>query len=245
MKFYESIADYYEFIFDPQDSAEIIDGLYLGSRASRVIDVGCATGKLAAGLAKLKHDVIGIDLDEKMIGIARERYMRKSLALDFKAADMLEVSKIFGSGAFDAAVCVGNTIVHLNGAGVINDFFRSARLTLRPGGVFIGQILNYARIMSEKIDSLPLIDNDNVRFERYYDLDAAKHGGRIVFKTRLTVKESGAVIYNEALLYPASKDEIAGALSSAGFSAIEFYSDIDRTPFSAENSFSLAFRAAA
>ena len=122
MKFYESIADYYEFIFDPEDSAEIIDGLFLGPGSRRIIDIGCATGKLAAGLAALKHDVTGIDLDAKMIGIAKENYSRKGLSVSFARENMLNIANVFERGYFGAAVCVGNTIVHLGGEAEIEEF---------------------------------------------------------------------------------------------------------------------------
>lgn len=243
MKFYESIAEYYEFIFDPEDSAEIIDGLFLGPGSRRIIDIGCATGKLSAGFAALKHDVTGIDLDAKMIEIARERYSRKGLNLNFACENMLNITNAFERGYFGAAVCVGNTIVHLDGASEIEEFFRALNLILSPGAVFVGQILNYDRIMSKKIDKLALIENDKIKFERYYDLDTLKNKGKIIFKTKLTVKGNGAVIENEAPLYPAKKQEIFGALTAAGFTDINFYSDIEKGPFSIENSGPLAFGA--
>ena len=243
MKFYESIAEYYELIFDPEDSAEIIDGLFLGPGSRRIIDIGCATGKLAAGLAALKHEVTGIDLDEKMIGLALENYSRKGLSLNFASENMLNISNAFERDYFGAAVCVGNTIVHLDGAAEIEEFFRALNLILSPGAVFVGQILNYDRIMSKKIDKLALIENDKIKFERYYDLDIAKNKGKILFKTKLTVKENGVVIGNEAQLYPAKKQEILGALTAAGFTDINFYSDIEKGSFSIENSGPLAFSA--
>lgn len=243
MKFYESIAAYYDFIFDPEDSAEIIDGLFLGPGSRRIIDLGCATGKLSAGLAALKHEVTGIDLDAKMIGIAKENYLRKGLSVNFACENMLNVASAFERGYFGAAVCVGNTIVHLDGAPEIEEFFRALNLILSPGAVFVGQILNYDRIMSKKIDKLALIENDKIKFERYYDLDTVKNRGKIIFKTKLTVKENGAVIENEAPLYPAKKQEIFDALAAGGFTEINFYSDIEKSPFSIENSGPLAFGA--
>ncbi len=243
MKFYESIAQYYDFIFDPEDSAECIDGLYLKSAPSKILDIGCATGSLACGLAELGHYVTGIDLDEKMIGIAAGKRDEKGLNAEFMSANMLDIAGIFEKNKFGAAVCVGNTIVHLDNAQNIRDFFVSVYEILKPGGIFIAQILNYDRIMSKKIEKLALIENDKIKFERYYDLDSEKHGGRIIFKTRLSVKENGAVIENEAPLYPAKKQEIFEALGAAGFAETGFYSDIDKTPFSVETSGPLAFSA--
>lgn len=243
MKFYDSIAQYYDFIFDPEDSAECIDGFYLKSVPAKILDIGCATGSLACGLAALGHCVTGIDLDGKMISIAARKRDEKRLNAEFMSANMLDIARLFEKNKFGAAVCVGNTIVHLDDAERIREFFVSVYEILRPGGVFIAQILNYDRILSKKIEKLALIENDIIKFERYYDLDVEKHGGRIIFKTRLTVKKNGAVIENEAPLYPAKKLEIFEALGSAGFVEAGFYSDIDKTPFSVETSGPLAFSA--
>ncbi len=278
MKFYESIADYYDYIFDPEDSAEIINGLYLNlslnsklntntnlnfnsclnsnlntntdtnsdsnSKHCRIIDIGCATGKLAAGLSAFGHEVTAIDLDGRMIETAERKYMQKGMKLKFMQENMLEIGRVFEADYFDAAVCVGNTIVHLEGYEKIKEFFGAVNKILKPGAIFIAQILNYDRIISQKINKLALIENDEIKFERHYDLDTAKNGGLIIFKTKLTVKRGGgAVIENESPLYPAKKNEIESALSAAGFSDINFYSDIDKTLFSIDKSGPLAFSA--
>jgi len=241
MKFYESIAPYYDLIFDPEDSAGIINEKYLKGRPGRVIDIGCAAGKLSAGLAGFKHDVTAIDLDEKMIEAANAKYAQKGLDLKFMRVNMLDVAEVFSPDSFDAAVCLGNTIVHLDGFDGIAEFFVSLYRILKPGAVFVAQILNYDRILSQKIDKLALIENDEIRFERNYDLDLFKNNGRISFITALTVKSTGVVIRNKAPLYPAKKQEIADALTAAGFKEVNFYSDIDGAPFSPENSGPLAF----
>ncbi len=243
-KFYESIADYYDYIFDPEDSAEVINELYLNSKPGRIIDIGCATGKLSAGLADMNHEVTAIDLDSKMVTTAEEKYRQKGAKLKFMRKDMLEIDKAFEAGYFDAAVCVGNTIVHLEGYEKIKEFFGALNKILKPGAVFIAQILNYDRIISQNVNKLALIENDKIKFERYYDLNTDKNGGMIIFKTKLTVKTAGgAVIENESRLYPAKKDKIEKALTAAGFCDINFYSDIDKTPFLIDKSGPLAFSA--
>ncbi len=241
MKFYESIAPYYDLIFDPEDSAGIVNEKYLKGRPGRIIDIGCATGKLSADLAGFKHFVTAVDLDEKMIGIAAGKYAQKGLDLKFMCVNMLDIADVFEPASFDAAVCLGNTIVHLDGPGRILEFFAALNRILKPGAVFVAQILNYDRILSQKIDKLALIENDEVRFERYYDLDIVKNGGKLSFITKLTVKSTGAVIENETPLYPAGKQEIADALNAAGFTGVNFYSDIDGAPFLPGNSGPLAF----
>ena len=40
---------------------------------SRVLDAGCGTGRVAIRLAELGYDVTGVDLDESMLAVARDR----------------------------------------------------------------------------------------------------------------------------------------------------------------------------
>ncbi len=68
MKFYQSIADYYEQIF-PLNKAQITfaeESLH-GSKQSRLLDIGCGTGSLSIALSEFSEIVTAIDLDESMI----------------------------------------------------------------------------------------------------------------------------------------------------------------------------------
>ena len=61
--FYDSISDNYEDIFKPNDKQiSFLEELAHG----KILDVACATGKVAKRLQDDGFDVMGIDLEEKL-----------------------------------------------------------------------------------------------------------------------------------------------------------------------------------
>ena len=87
--------------------------------------------------------------------------------------DMLRLKFNFPEKYFDAVICFGNTLVHLDSITQIRDFLQQCAHLLKNDGILFLQILNYHYILSQKVDELPLIDNDQIRFERYYQLPSA------------------------------------------------------------------------
>jgi ubiquinone/menaquinone biosynthesis C-methylase UbiE len=90
------------------------------------IDVGCGDGMLACELAARCGAVTGIDRDERMVGLARERG-RGFPAVTFVAGDFLAYP--FRDGAFDFA-CANTALHHMDFAAALA---KMARI-LRPGG---------------------------------------------------------------------------------------------------------------
>ncbi len=76
---------------------------------ARVLDAGCGTGRVGSRLAELGYDVTGVDLDESMLAVARERAPQlRWLVGDLATVDL--------AGAFDLVLMAGN-IVPLVAAG--------------------------------------------------------------------------------------------------------------------------------
>ena len=69
-----------------------------------VLDDGCGTGRVAMELYRRGIDVVGVDLDERMLGTAR----RKAPDLSWVSGDLttLELGR-----TFDAAVLAGNVMI--------------------------------------------------------------------------------------------------------------------------------------
>ena len=199
MEFYSSITDYYDFIFPfKQVQLDFVRVSLESSGAGRpaygnpaVLDIGCATGSLAIGLAREGFSVTAADFDESMIAAARIRAAREldpSSDIRFRQLDMREIGTVFRDCGFDALICFGNTLVHLTETDEISDFLRQTAAVLGPRGIFMMQIINYDRILDRNIDGLASIENDQVRFERCYEYEAGT--GLINFKTCLTDKKT-------------------------------------------------------
>jgi SAM-dependent methyltransferase len=243
--FYERIADYYDELF-PLDErrVEFAESLSLRRRSGssarrlRVLDVGCSTGALVLELARRGHNVTGIDLDRKMIGIAAQRASAEGLDAAFRVGDMMEIDRIFGGELFDQVHCFGNTLVHLQGQSEIETFLGKVLKRLQRGGCFAGQILNYDRILNEGIEELPTLEGPNVRFERSYRSEP--EGKRIRFVTTLIIKATGEALHSETALYPLRLTELEGSLSRSGYRSVRLYRDYDERSYKPD-AFTLIF----
>jgi SAM-dependent methyltransferase len=75
--------------------------------ASRILDAGCGTGRVAIRLAELGHRCVGVDSDSSMLAVARE----VSDAVDWVEADLAELGEVTADlGQFDLVVAAGNVI---------------------------------------------------------------------------------------------------------------------------------------
>jgi SAM-dependent methyltransferase len=94
---------------DLAGEARLLDAMV--GRGARILDAGCGPGRVAAELARLGHDVVGVDVDPVLIEAAVEdhpglRWIVEDLAeLDLSAHGI--------SDSFDAIVCAGNVMTFL------------------------------------------------------------------------------------------------------------------------------------
>jgi len=220
MNFYQSIRKYYDNIFPLNQKQVEFTKSFFEDKNSRLIEIGCANGKLTNALSE--YNITGIDLEEEFINDALTNYPN----VDFQALNMLNLNEI--TDEFDGIICFGNTLVHLEVA-EIEEFIEKAYKQLKTDGTLLIQILNYDYVVNEQLESLPLIDNDVITFVREY-----QYQERIKFKTTLTVKNSNSVINNVIDLSPVRKADLEKILKTKGFTEIEFYSSFDKTPYQYE-----------
>ncbi len=94
---------------DLAGEARLVDAMV--GRKARILDAGCGPGRVAAELARLGHDVVGVDVDPVLIDAAAAdhpgpRWIIEDLAkLDLPARGI--------SDRFDAIVCAGNVMTFL------------------------------------------------------------------------------------------------------------------------------------
>jgi SAM-dependent methyltransferase len=110
-------------------------------RPASVLDAGCGTGRVAIELARLGHDVVGVDVDPAMLDAARA----KAPALTWVEADLTDPSFDLGR-TFDLVVMAGNVLIFVpsgtEGAVIANTSRHVspggrlvAGYSLRPGGL--------------------------------------------------------------------------------------------------------------
>lgn len=230
VNFYSSIAPYYQHIF-PFNPAHIEFLRHvLPYNGARVLDVGCATGDLAFALAHFGFPTWAFDFDAQMIEIAQQTKQEDTMFPVFEQLDMRLLNQRYPESFFDTIICFGNTLVHLLTDEDILQFFHAAHKTLSEDGKMTLQILNYDYILNQKIKSLPVIENEHIKFERHYEIQEGNH--LIEFKTRLSIKNSNQVINHSVQLNPVRKNKLQELLEETGFTSLEFFGNFEREPLS-------------
>lgn len=230
---YRSIAPYYEEIFPLKGATISFVRSFLKGAPSRVLDTGCAVGQLATALARDGHDVTGIDLDAAMMETARKDAANRGLKVYFETMNMMDIDAHFAPHSFDMALCLGNTMVHLQSPEEIGRFIKKVFDLLKKQGTFIVQVVNYDHVLARGITELPVIDTPHVRFERHYIYDPANH--IMHFQTRFTLKEERKQFQDEVLLYPLTGSELDALIKDAGFSEAVYYGDFAANKYTAES----------
>lgn len=221
--FYKSISQVYDYIF-PQNKAQLdfISRIKEIHSDEKILDIGCATGSLTELISRYTVNVTGIDLDADLLKVAVGKYPE----LKFKQKNMLNINKDFPLEHFDRVISFGNTLVHLSSREEVVHFFNSVYNSLKNGGLFIVQIINYNRIIQEEIKELPLIDNEFINFKREYKL----YDGWLDFITTLDIKKSGQRINNSLPLLALTEEEIRKITYDTGFRELKFYGNLQGDP---------------
>ena len=103
-----------------------------------VLELGCGTGLVLSDLRALPIRV-GVDLDEAMLAIARDR----DPGVDWRLGDMADVLL---ERTFDVALCVYDTINHLPDLEGWRKFFRGVHSHLAEDGVLIFDVNTVSRL---------------------------------------------------------------------------------------------------
>ena len=96
---------YMENVFTRNTLAEVdfvIEELKL-PQGSRILDMGCGTGRHAVELAKRGHSVTGVDLSSGMLAQAKEAASQAGVEVEWMHADATEFET---DKSFDAAICL-------------------------------------------------------------------------------------------------------------------------------------------
>ncbi len=107
-----------------------------------VVDLGCGSGRWAAELNRADYRVLGVDQSAAMIGLARKIAPNSR----FKIASLLRASLPFCDAITSIGECLNYCFDAKNSREELNKLFVRAHRALRPGGVFVFDVAEPARI---------------------------------------------------------------------------------------------------
>ena len=146
-QWYESLFENYAHKYDKEcfvqgtvGECDFIEQEISCDKSSKIIDIGCGTGRHAIELTKRGYNVIGVDLSENQIKRAREKAEEVGLTIDFQTQDARNLPF---DGEFDLAIMLCEGGFSLMDTDEMNfDILKNATKALKSKGKLIFTALN-------------------------------------------------------------------------------------------------------
>jgi len=184
-RYYEHHADYEDkrLFQDPYHMLEFIVTFYYLRKylpeAGDILDCGCGSGNYAIVLAGMGYNVALVDISQKLLNIATEKFRRTN-----RLSKLISVVKtsstdlsMFGDKTFDAALCFG-PLYHLPNEADQVRTVGELRRVLKPGGVLFVSAISYFGVIGVIVRDYAeelLLDSHREFFEKGIHL-AEWHG---------------------------------------------------------------------
>lgn len=123
-----------------------------------VCDLGCGTGEMCLRLAKEGYDVIGVDVSEDMLDIARDKCDKAGYKVLFLRQDITNLD-LFGT--VDVFVCMTDTINHITDRPSLLRMVRSFNNFLNPEGLFVFDALSLEHLRDTLGDNQFIVEEND------------------------------------------------------------------------------------
>jgi glycine/sarcosine N-methyltransferase len=197
-----------------------------------VVDVGSGSGRHSVLFASWGLDVIGVDPDPAMLASAREHAGERGSKARFVEGGFGGLAAL-GRGPFDALVCTGNALPHVDGQDGLRAALRDFAAVLRPGGVAVLHLLNHDRLLAGELRAIPPVvrEDDEGTWVFLRVMDYVEGGIRFDFATMhrppggWESDEAWDVTSRRSLHTALPSSLLTGELEAAGFHDVRAFGD--------------------
>jgi SAM-dependent methyltransferase len=212
-----------------------------------VLDAACGTGMHAIALAQAGFSVAGADLSDGMVKRAHQNAQSAGVPVRFERAGFGELASVFGHAAFDALLCLGNSLPHLLTTDELSSALSDFAACLKPGGMLLIQNRNFDAVMKTRQRWMePQTAREGEAewiFQRFYDFEP---NGLLTFNVT-TLHRVGNNDWKQSIssaqLRPLLSAEMDSFMQAAGFESISLFGDMSGSPFDPAASGNLVIRA--
>lgn len=186
-------------------------------RSKRLLDIGCGTGRHAVELAKRGYSVVGFDLSEGQLRLAREKAAAIGVAVEYQCRD---ATQPHFNQEFDAAIMFCEGAFSLMETDEKNyAILKHAGAALRPGGKLMLTTLNALFPLFHSVrDFLEANESGTTTTNLTFDLLTFREHAKLTFTD--DGGQSHTIETNERYYTPA---EIRWLLQSAGFAKVDIF----------------------
>lgn len=220
--------------------APLLQRVLEGAPSRRLLDLGCGSGEHTRFLGSLGFEVTGVDASPAQLEVARAA----DPAGAYVQAGLTDLPGRIPAGQ-GGALCLGNTLPHLQEEGEVLAFFGGLAACLAPRAPFLLQVLNYDRILDRGERTFPAVlrpgqaPGEDTVFLR---LMTHHGGGRLTFTPANLRYRPGAepplelIASHDVPLRGWRRAEVEALLRTAGFQVREAFGTMTGDPWTAQSS---------
>lgn len=222
---YSKLAPYYDFIAPLTTGQEcmFLNNVFQSykKKIAKVLDLGCGTGRHSCLLSRMGYKVIGIDLAEEMLRVAR----KKCPKVEFRKMDFTNPK--FPDNYFDASICMWTTISHVRTEEKFRKFVkRIAQITktllIIDSSNYENPTRNRPLIKGRNVIKLPKATIESSMIRRY---NAKTRFRDDEYTTTLTEKGKKGIVLKEKERVRMWSAEEMEALLKPNFKVLKIYGD--------------------
>ncbi|MFW5786297.1 MAG: class I SAM-dependent methyltransferase [bacterium] len=226
--FYDTLADYYDELFPPEDEiVERLVGLFGDHHTGgapdggdaqgqpSILDVACGTGTYTDALVRRGFACHGMDGDPAMV--ERAKATKRGTYEVRRMEDLGKPPKPPGA-PYAGAFCVGNSLPHLPDHETLRSVVADIHAVLREGAPFLVQVVNFTRFAGyDALRELPPIRREAITMRRRYR-SIPEDPEHVSFEVTLHPSGAEEPVTAATKLLVVDPQELADALRGAGFS---------------------------
>jgi len=143
-----------------------------GQKPTLLLDLACGTGEFSLRLAQKGIEVIGVDMSEDMLSIAREKAFDSEADILFLCQKAEELDLY---GTVDGAVCCMDSINHITDLKNLEEAIKKVALFLEKGCLFIFDVNTPYKHESVLGDNTFVFEEENIYcvWQNSYDRETA------------------------------------------------------------------------
>lgn len=229
-RFYDELAPFYHLLYGDWEAAAEAQGQALGDllaqhgigRHSQVLDAACGIGTQTLGLLARGYRVTASDLSPGAVARLRDELARRGLVAEARVDDLRLLARA-GDASADALIACDNSVPHLQTDAELLQCFGQMWRCLRPGGLVVLSVRDYAAIERKSPDVRPYglrIERDE-RFlaTQVWEWDSDTHYDLRIYLTRESADGQCSTRVLRSRYHAVTIDRLLSLLAEAGFAS--------------------------
>lgn len=191
-----------------------------GLAPQNILELACGTGNITIPMAEKGYSIVGVDISEDMLMVAKEKAIAKGLELLLIQQDMgqLELQR-----EYDAVLCFCDGVNYIIDPGDLLNMFQGVYRHMNDDGIFIFDISSAYKlehvlgnnVFGENLDDLCYL------WENYYDEDSKIIDMNLTFFTQEENLFRKFEEYHQQRAYEMA--ELVRFLNQIGFKGVQCY----------------------